>query len=97
MHGRPVSNDEVHNTLQPYFRRHIVIHKWHRFVDRLPLPRRAVVTVPVEPGLRESAPSPVVPALDDNAADLVSAGPSALLQAHGIPDDQLAQPGQIEA
>ena len=52
VHGRQVSNDEIHRRLRSYLRRHILIHKRHRILDRLPLRRRPVVTVPIEPGLR---------------------------------------------
>jgi glycosyltransferase involved in cell wall biosynthesis len=39
VHGREVPVAEVLERLRPYFARHIVVHSWQRFVDRLPLPR----------------------------------------------------------
>ena len=80
VHGRSVSNDEVHERLSGYFRRHIVIHKGYRILDRLPLRRRPVITVPGEP-----AP---VPPRDVSSSAGVSQPPvpPPALQAHGIPE-----------
>jgi hypothetical protein len=49
VHKRDVPIDEVLQRLKPYFVRHILVHSWQRFVDRLPLRRMRVATVPAEP------------------------------------------------
>ena len=46
VHGRYVAIDDVLNELRPYFLRHILLHSWLRFLDRIPLPREQVVTRP---------------------------------------------------
>ena len=45
-HGRAVSLEEVLRGLQPYLRRHRVIHAWYRALDRLPLRRQVYFPVP---------------------------------------------------
>ena len=55
LHGRAIPIDEVLQRLQPYFRRHLLVHYRHRLVDRLPLRREFVRTVPVEAGPRAAA------------------------------------------
>jgi glycosyltransferase involved in cell wall biosynthesis len=52
IHGRVVPVTEVLERLRPYFARHVVVHSWCRFVDRLPVKRQEVVVAPVEPWLR---------------------------------------------
>jgi glycosyltransferase involved in cell wall biosynthesis len=54
VHKRDVPIDEVLQRLKPYFVRHILVHSWQRFVDRLPLRRIRVTTVPAEPTLRST-------------------------------------------
>jgi hypothetical protein len=44
-HGRDMSLDEVLHRLQPYFRRHRIIHAWYRALDRLPVPRQVFCPV----------------------------------------------------
>lgn len=44
VHGRMVPVEEVVRRLRPYYRRHVLIHKYYRFVDRLPLAREPVLT-----------------------------------------------------
>jgi hypothetical protein len=51
VHGRPVPIEEVLQRLRPFFVRHIVVHSRQRIVDRLPIRRVAVRTVPVAPWL----------------------------------------------
>lgn len=52
MHGRVVALDEVLRALRPFFVRHIFTHSWYRAVDRVPLPRVEVETIPLDPALR---------------------------------------------
>jgi glycosyltransferase involved in cell wall biosynthesis len=49
VHGRTVSTEEVLERLRPYLLRHVVVHTRQRIVDRLPLRRAYVRTVPLEP------------------------------------------------
>lgn len=51
VHGRDVPVEEVINRLRPYYVRHIVVHKRHRLLDRLPLRREVVRTEPSQPVL----------------------------------------------
>ena len=54
VHGRPVSREEVLKRLRPYLLRHILAHTRQRIVDRLPVRRLPVCTVPgsdLEPGV----------------------------------------------
>jgi glycosyltransferase involved in cell wall biosynthesis len=46
VHGRDVPVDEVLERLRPYFVRHIALHSWQRFADRLPMHRLPVQTTP---------------------------------------------------
>lgn len=55
IHGRPLTIAEVLAGLRPYLARHIVVHDWQRFVDRLPLRRIRVDFAPREPELRRPA------------------------------------------
>jgi glycosyltransferase involved in cell wall biosynthesis len=68
VHGRSVPIEEVLERLGPYFLRHILIHSWCRFVDRLPLQRVVVPTVPVEPWLR-TPQAAMLAAADDGPVD----------------------------
>jgi GT2 family glycosyltransferase len=52
IHGRVLSMEEVLRGLTPYLKRHIIVHTRHRAIDRLPLRRVQVVTVPPETALR---------------------------------------------
>lgn len=61
VHGRDVPIDEVIARLKPFYRRHIWIHKGHRLLDRLPLPRVEVSTVLPPPARPEQ--SAIEPAL----------------------------------
>jgi glycosyltransferase involved in cell wall biosynthesis len=53
VHGRPLTNDEVLEGLRRYFARHVRAHNRQRLLDRLPLTRVPVQTVPQEPPLRK--------------------------------------------
>jgi len=46
MHGRVVPIDEVLRRLKPYFRRHLLVHKRQRLIDRFPGRREIVRTAP---------------------------------------------------
>jgi len=48
VYGREVPIEEVIERLKPYFVRHVLIHSWQRFVDRLPFRRICVATTPPE-------------------------------------------------
>jgi glycosyltransferase involved in cell wall biosynthesis len=48
VHGRPMSTEEVLRELRPYFLRHVLVHTRQRIIDRLPLRRAHVRTVPFE-------------------------------------------------
>jgi glycosyltransferase involved in cell wall biosynthesis len=48
VHGRGISAEEIRLRMRPYYVRHILIHKRQRIVDRLPLRRHPVRTVPDE-------------------------------------------------
>ncbi|MBA2742294.1 MAG: glycosyltransferase [Actinobacteria bacterium] len=52
VHGRDISVHEVYQRLKPYLLRHLLIDTCHRFVDRMPVQRVPVSTVPSEPWLR---------------------------------------------
>ena len=65
VHGREVPIDEVLERLRPYFARHILIHSWQRFVDRLPFPRIDVETTRAQPLPGIPAPVPVGDPLDE--------------------------------
>lgn len=56
LHGRHVPVDEVLRRLQPYFKRHLLVHYRHRLLDRLPLPRAIVRTLPPESRMAASLP-----------------------------------------
>lgn len=58
VHGRAVPVDEVLGRLQPYFRRHRILHFWQRLLDRLPLPATIVATAPPPRRLVAAASSP---------------------------------------
>jgi len=58
VHGRDVPIEEVLQRLRPYFARHILVHSWQRFVDRLPLRRMRVTTMPAEPTFRAAPLTP---------------------------------------
>jgi GT2 family glycosyltransferase len=47
VHGRDVPIDEVAAILKPYLTRHVLVHTRRKLVERLPLRRIAVTTVPV--------------------------------------------------
>ena len=51
VHGREISDAEMRRRMRPYFLRHILVHKRQRLLDRLPLRRSRVKTVPDESGL----------------------------------------------
>jgi glycosyltransferase involved in cell wall biosynthesis len=55
VYGRDVPIEEVMERLRPYLKRHVLVHSWQRCVDRLPLRRIVVPTLPGEP-----PPSPAV-------------------------------------
>lgn len=46
VHGRTISTTEMRRRMKPYFLRHILVHKRQRLIDRLPLRRHRVRTVP---------------------------------------------------
>ena len=46
VHGRPISVEEMRLRMRPYFLRHILIHKRQRIVEKMPLRRHSVRTVP---------------------------------------------------
>jgi glycosyltransferase involved in cell wall biosynthesis len=48
VHGREISTAEMRKRMRPYYLRHIVAHKRQRLLDRLPLRRSRVQTVPDE-------------------------------------------------
>ena len=55
IHGRPVPVEEIVKELRPYLWRHIFVHSWQRFVDRLPRQRIRLTMLPAEPwNLRRS-------------------------------------------
>jgi glycosyltransferase involved in cell wall biosynthesis len=56
VHGRHVTVDEVLRRLQPYFKRHLLVHYRHRLLDRLPLQRVVVRTLPPESDAIAPAP-----------------------------------------
>lgn len=49
VHGREISRGEMRERMRPYYVRHILVHTRQRIVDRLPLRRIAVATVPLGP------------------------------------------------
>jgi glycosyltransferase involved in cell wall biosynthesis len=49
VYGRPVSLAEVSEGLRPYLRRHVAVHLRQRVIDRLPIPRIAVLPGRPEP------------------------------------------------
>ena len=63
VHGRSLPIEEVLQRLKPYFFRHVLLHNRQRFLDRLPLRRFRVQTVPVEPWLRTPDTERVLPDL----------------------------------
>jgi len=52
VHGRPMPVEEVLQGLRPYLVRHILVHTRQRIVERLPLRRDRVRTLPIEEWLR---------------------------------------------
>ena len=76
-HGREVPIEEALERLRPYFARHILVHSWQRFVDRVPLQRLCVTTTPVEPWLRSPvASSSGVTTSSENGAPRLALEPS---------------------
>jgi FkbM family methyltransferase len=55
VHGRDVPLDEVVAMLKPYLTRHVLIHTRQKLVERLPLRRISVSTIPFEPYPRRKA------------------------------------------
>ena len=55
VHGRDVPIDEVVAMLKPYLTRHVLIHTRQKLVERLPLRRISVSTIPFEPYPRRKA------------------------------------------
>ena len=50
VHGRPMPIEEVLLGLRPYLARHILVHARQRIVDRLPIRRSHVRTIPLSRG-----------------------------------------------
>jgi glycosyltransferase involved in cell wall biosynthesis len=48
VHGRHVSNEEATAKIEPYLRRHVREHVRQRLLERLPIPRRDLQTVPAD-------------------------------------------------
>jgi carbamoyltransferase len=73
-HGRELSLDEVLQSLQPYFRRHRIVHAWYRALDRLPLPRQVF------------RPVPSMTSLESASAHVAATGLASLGKAHHSDD-----------
>ncbi len=56
--GRAMSDEEVSARVQAYLRRHVLHHTFQRLVERLPLSRVPVRTVPRAGGIEEATVSP---------------------------------------
>jgi GT2 family glycosyltransferase len=64
VHGRPVPVEEIVQELRPYLRRHVVVHLWQRFVDRIPRQRIRLATLPPEASNLNRSVSPEAGAAD---------------------------------
>jgi glycosyltransferase involved in cell wall biosynthesis len=56
--GRSLGDEEIWARVQPYMRRHVVYHTLHRLQERLPLPRSAVRSVPLDAAVQREKVSP---------------------------------------
>lgn len=89
VHGRDVSIAEVIARLRPYYRRHILVHKRHRLVERLPWHRGELVrTVPAEAWLRAAAAAKPSPEQRLDRADTTSRAPESAYEPRLLNSDR---------